>query len=109
MANIVHHHAFGLVRHYERIGIPAPIAVEKHAVWQKAFHFLADGGFAHTHCAADKINRFHTPLFRVHHDEVLALLDVNDLNFGETCLFTEVNVVLSVEELEILFGIRQLL
>ena len=38
MADVVHDHCFCLLGHHKGASIPAPIAVEKYAVWQFFFY-----------------------------------------------------------------------
>ena len=62
VADVIQHHRFGFLRHLERIRIPAPIAIEEHAVWEHALERLANRRLPHAHRPADEIQLFHVCL-----------------------------------------------
>ena len=48
------HHLFGAVVDGERVAVPAPVTVQKGAMWQQAHQLLADSGLASAHRTVDE-------------------------------------------------------
>ena len=53
-ADILQHHLLGAVVDGERVAVPAPVTVQKGAMWQQAHQLLADSGLASAHRAVDE-------------------------------------------------------
>lgn len=54
MTDVVHHHLFGFVGNDKRIGVPAPVSIQKDTVLQVPVQLAADGSFSYSHRPADQ-------------------------------------------------------